>query len=465
MRPQRTLLLSSLAVAAACASSHARAHGSDPGQRVDRPNIVLIIADDCRMLDLGCYGSPDAKTPNIDRLAGEGLKFNSFFQAASMSSPTRQCLLSGLYPVRSGAYPNHTFIREWVVTLPAYLKQAGYRVAAQGKRHYAPLERYPFEYLGGKGTEGDIDIAKVEPFLAEVAGTRDPFFLYLASTEPHTPWTKGDRSQYDAHTLRLPPTLVDTRQTRQQYVNYLAEVTYLDGHIGRIDALLEKYGLSDNTIFIFTSEQGHSFPFAKWTCYDAGVQTGFIVRWKGVIEPGRQTDAICEYVDVTPTLVDIATGKVPDGVDGRSFLPVLKAERDTFKEYTFCLQTSRGIVSGPEYYGIRSVRDSRYRYIRNLTPGATFRCAATTDAVWRSWQQQAGSDGFAASRVKAYQTRPGEELYDVVEDPYQMNNLAGERKYRNVIKRMGRELDRWMAGQGDEGQPTEMEALERQWKK
>ena len=147
-------------------------------QNPKRPNIVLVIADDCRHYDLGCYGSPDAITPNIDRLAAQGLRFERFFQATAMSSPTRHCLLTGLYPVRSGAYPNHTRLDEGVQTLPEYLKEAGYRVALQGKRHIAPIKAFPFEFLSEESLRS-VHPEKIEPFLADVAQTGEPFFLYL----------------------------------------------------------------------------------------------------------------------------------------------------------------------------------------------------------------------------------------------------------------------------------------------
>lgn len=129
---------------------------------------MLVIADDCRHYDLGCYGSPDAITPNIDRLAAQGLRFERFFQATAMSSPTRHCLLTGLYPVRSGAYPNHTRLDEGVQTLPEYLKEAGYRVALQGKRHIAPIKAFPFEFLSEESLRS-VHPEKIEPFLADVA--------------------------------------------------------------------------------------------------------------------------------------------------------------------------------------------------------------------------------------------------------------------------------------------------------
>ena len=426
------------------------------------PNIVLIIADDCRYLDLGCYGSKDAVTPNIDRLAAEGLKFNQFYQATAMSSPTRHCLLTGIYPVRSGAFPNHTFINDGISTLPQYLKEAGYRVALQGKRHIAPITAFPFEYLGIE--DDQVDTESIEPFIADVAGKKEPFFLYIASNDPHSPWTRGDRSFFDANKITLPPYLVDTEKMRENFVNYLAEIQQLDTDVGKIDALVRKYGLEKNTVFIFTSEQGHSFPFAKWTCYDAGLQTAFIIRWEGITKPGTTTDALCEYVDVTPTLVKIAGGKTPKGLDGKSFLHIIKGKATKFKAYAYAVHTTRGIIQGSEYYGIRSIRSNEFSYIMNLTPEAEFRNVVTTgeDEVWQSWLEKAKTDDFAKQQVAKYQRRPAEELYDIVNDPFQLNNIIHDPHYAKEVKVMRAKLIAWMNQQGDKGQITEMKALERQ---
>lgn len=431
------------------------------GTTPKKPNIVLVIADDCRFLDLGCYGSPDAITPNIDRLAAEGVRFTRFFQATAMSSATRHCLLTGLYPVRSGAYPNHTRLNDGVGTLPQYLKQAGYRVALEGKRHIAPIEAFPFEYLSNE-QQRTVYPELIEPFLADVARSGEPFFLYVGSTEPHDPWNKGDQSLWNPDDLTLPCNLVDTPATRKQFRNYLAEINELDNQVGAVDALLHKYGLDENTIFIFTSEQGYSFPFGKWTCYDEGLHTGFVIRWPGTVKPGRVTDAMCEYVDVTPTLVDIAGGKIPEGLDGRSFLPVIKGETDSFKNEVYGIQTSRGIFFGPEYYAIRSIRNERYAYIMNLTPEATFKCMSTNPKKgwWMSWKEKAATDEFARRQVERYQKRPAEELYDIVNDPFQTRNLADDPQYAGEKARMRAKLLQWMESQGDKGQQTEMEALE-----
>lgn len=178
-------------------------------------------------------------------------------------------------------------------------------------------------------------------------------------------------------------------------------------------------------------------------------------------------DAMCEYVDVTPTIVDIAGGKVPEGLDGHSFLPVVKGKAKDFKQEVYAIQTSRGIHAGPEYYGIRSVRNDRFAYILNLTPEAVFKCMSTHPKRnwWISWKEKASTDEFARRQVERYQHRPGEELYDIVSDPFQTRNLADDPQYAGEKAALRAKLLRWMERQGDRGQQTEMEAREHMFHK
>ena len=208
------------------------------------------------------------------------------------------------------------------------------------------------------------------------------------------------------------------------------------------------------------SEQGNSLPFAKWTCYDAGVHSACIVRWPGVVKPGSVSDALVEYVDIVPTFVDIAGGKPQAKVDGESFKPVLTGKKKAHKKYSFSLQTTRGINAGSPYYGIRSVYDGRYRYIVNLTPEATFQNVETKSPLFKEWKSLAETDAHAKAMTTKYQHRPAIELYDVKNDPYCMKNLAEDAKQASTISRLDKELKRWMKDCGDEGQPTEMRAFE-----
>lgn len=422
------------------------------------PNMLLIIADDCTYRDLEVYGG-QAKTPHLNRLADEGMKFTRCFQAAPMCSPTRHCLYSGLYPVKSGAYPNHTMAYDWVKSIAHYLQTAGYSTHLSGKRHINPRSVFPFEYSGKNNNPDPQAFAEV---LKRSGETNEPFLFIAASNEPHTPWNKGDASQYPPESLQLPPVLADSPDTRAGFSKYLAEITYFDSQVGDLVELLDRSPLSDNTLVIVLSEQGNSYPFAKWTCYEAGLQSGCVVRWPGKVKAGTTSDALIEYVDVVPTFLEAAGIARPDILDGRSFLPILTGAATTHKSHVFGLQTTRGIINGSEHYGIRSVRDQRFRYIRNLTPEATFQNAATKDPTFQSWKRMAAEGNAHAERlVHNYQHRPAEELYDCEKDPWNQKNLVSDPEHADRLEKLRSELDAWMEQQGDEGQATEMKALER----
>lgn len=428
--------------------------------RATPPNFLLIIADDCTQRDMEVYGGP-AKTPHLNKLAAEGLKFTRCFQAAPMCSPTRHCLYTGLYPVKSGAYPNHTMAHDWVKSIAGYLQSTGYTTHLSGKTHIQPKSVFPFEYSTLAG-ENNPDPKVFDQVLASSRQSGKPFLFIAASNEPHTPWNKGDPSVYPPASLKLPPVLADTPETRADFSKYLAEITYFDGQVGDLVGRLDRSGLGDNTFVLVLGEQGNSFPFAKWTCYDAGLQSACLARWPGQVKPGGVSDALVEYVDVVPTFLEAAGLERPDILDGRSFLPVLTGAATTDKSHVFGLQTTRGIINGSDHYGIRSVRDARHRYIRNLTPDAVFQNAATADPVFESWKRLAETgDANAASLVRDYQHRPAEELYDTESDPWNRRNLIDDPALAGVRDALRAKLDAWMQQQGDEGQATEMKALER----
>ncbi|MDA8975575.1 sulfatase [Akkermansiaceae bacterium] len=421
----------------------------------ERPNVIYIMADDCTFRDLGCYGG-QAKTPHIDQLATQGMLFERCFQAAPMCSPTRHNIYTGLYPVKSGAYPNHTFVKEGTKSLSHYLKPLGYRVALSGKTHISPRDIFKFEY-SAKGNNPDM--AVIESLMVESKEKGTPFCLLACSNEPHAPWDKGDASQYPPAKVELPSNLVDTPETREGYSKYLAEITYYDQQVGDVLALLKKHGLAENTLVVVTSEQGSEFPFAKWTCYDAGLQSAMIARWPGKIAAGKKSKAMVEYVDLCPTFIEVAGGKIPEGLDGKSFLPVLKGEKQEHKKHVFGMMTTRGIINGSEHYGIRSVRSETHKLIVNLTPDVEFRNIAMKTPFFLSWEALAKKgDARAIYLVNRFKRRPAIELYNVVTDPLETKNIAGKEENSEIIKSLRKELNEWMLEQGDLGQATEMDA-------
>lgn len=429
---------------------------------IAKPNFVFVLADDLSYFDIGPYGG-QAYTPNMDSLAREGMLFNNCFQAAPTCSPTRHNIFTGQSPFKTGAYPNHTFANPGTQSIVHYLEPLGYRVAMSGKTHIRPQSVFPFEYLS-KGNNPDFKA--VDSFLKSCVDSGAPFCLFLTSNEPHAPWDKGDASRYPPKELELPYTWVDTPETRDAYSRYLAETTYFDDQVGEALSLIDKYGLGDNTVFIATTEQGSSFPHAKWTLYDAGLHTGFIVRWPGVIEAGSTSDALIEYSDIVPTFVEIAGGK-PDPIwDGKSLVPLFRGETDHHKDYVFSEMTTKGIINAPEHFGIRSARSLKFKYIWNFTPDVKFENVVTISedtkwgesTVFNSWKRKGQYDPDAAEKVRRYHYRPEEELYFIDEDYHEWNNLADNPDYADIKRGLRKALVAWMRKVGDEGQQSEIEA-------
>lgn len=430
-----------------------------PAFAEDFPNIVFINADDLTYTDLSLYGG-QAKTPNFERLAAEGMTFSHCFQAAPMCSPTRHNLYTGIYPVKTGAYPNHTFAKEGTKSIVHHLQPHGYRVALSGKRHISPESVFPFEYSGKKNNP---DMEAIEKLMAESQENGNPFCLFACSNEPHTPWNLGDSSQYPPEEIKLPTYLIDTPETREAYSNYLAEITYYDGQVGQILDLLEKHGLAENTIVMLSSEQGNSMPFAKWTLYDPGIRTALIARWPGEIAAASKTAAMVEYVDVVPTLLDAVGVESVSEMDGKSFLSVLKGEAKEHKTHVYGIMTTKGIINGSDAYGIRSVRSREYQLIYNLTPETEFTNACTKSPEFQSWIRRAeAGKKRAAKLVNHYQQRPGIELYATNKPWHNWNNLAESEDHAEILAQLQQSLDAWMSEQGDLGQATEASANDHQ---
>ena len=419
------------------------------------PNLLIIVADDLSYLDLGFRGNTQVATPNIDRLAKEGTCFTRAFTGTAMCAPMRQQMLTGIFPIRNGAYPNHSSIKPGIKTWPTYFAEMGYRVALLGKRHFGPPEAFPFEFLN-KNAEDVLNFGALEDFLRKRTG--DPFCVFVTSHQPHAPHTLGDPSRHPPGAVRLPPNWVDTPETRNTFSNYLAEVEYLDGEVGQCLGILERSGAAANTISMFCSEQGIGMPFAKWTCYDLGLRQTVVVRWPGKVKAGASTEAMVEGVDWLPTLMEAAGGRAPEGIDGRSCLPVLLGRKSTHAEHVYGVHTTRGIINGSDCYPVRSIRTERYKLILNLKHEAEFRCVIMNEreGYWNSWLERAKTDARAKGIVERYTRRPAVELYDVGNDPFEQTNLAGRPQHARLIDELSAKLRAWMEQQGDRGVETEM---------
>ena len=450
----RRTFLGGLATAAAMPLANLAAKRRRP---MDRPNFLLIIADDATYLDLSVYGGRNVATPNIERLASQGVVFNNAFLAMAMCNPCRTELYTGLYPACNGSCWNHSAARKGTRSIVHYLRDLGYRVGIAGKTHVGPPASFPFEKVPGmvgncchrnpkSSTRG------VRQFIAR--DDRQPFCLVVGLIHPHCPWTVGDPSRFDLAKLDLPPNLADTKATRRDFAKYLAEIEVLDREVGQILKVLDESGQADNTLVLFTSEQGAQFPGCKWTNYNTGVHTALIARWPGRIRPGRRTDALVQYADILPTLIEAAGGDPQAGdFDGTSFLPVLLGRTERHRRYAYFMHNN--IPEGPPY-PIRAVTDGTWHYIRNLAPDAIYiekHMMGQTQwhDYWLSWLFEATFDERTRRLVNRFLHRPPEELYRLDKDPYELTNLAGEPTHADVQKRLSAELDRWMEAQGDPG--------------
>ena len=427
-----------------------------------QPNVLVILADDCTFSDLPLYGGQNARTPNLDRLGAEGLVFNRAYVSSAMCQPCRAELYSGQFPLRNGCAWNHSASRPGTRSLPHHLGALGYRVGIAGKVHVLPAASYPFEDVPGfdgncvRNPTQAHDLEGVRAFMTR--RQEQPFCLVVGLTEPHVPWVMGDASAYPPAKLKLPPTLVDTPKTRQDFAAYLAEITYMDQQVGEILAVVDQSGLGDSTLVLFSSEQGSQFPGNKWTCWDTGLHTALVARWPGRVPAGKRSDAVVHYADLLPTLVELAGGKETlADVDGLSFAAVLRGERDTHRKLAYGAHNN--IPEGPAY-PVRTVTDGEWRYIRNLTPDELFiekhlmgiqGTGGLNNPYWATWVSNTWDRPKAYRLVKRYMMRPAEELYHTAQDPFEMTNLADAPEHQAVKARLSVELDRWMVSQGDPG--------------
>ena len=442
------------------------------GKAPQRPNYLVIAADDCTFNDLPAYGGKNAATPNIDRLASKGMLFNRAYVSSAMCQPCRSELYTGLYPMRNGCAWNHSACRPDITSMPHHLKSRGYRVGITGKVHVQPEKVFPFTKV--RGFDGNCVRVPTRPHNVDrirrfMQGTPDqPFCLVVALVEPHIPWVMGDAAKYPPEKLILPANIADTPRTREDFSRYLAEISYMDGQVGEILDTLEASGQADNTLVIFTSEQGSQFPGCKWTNWDTGLHTAMIARWPGKVRAGKRTDALVQYADVLPTLVDAAGGSESEhDYDGKSFLGVLTGKKSTHRDFVYGMHNN--IPEGPAY-PIRTISDGKYRYIRNLSPDEIYiekhlmgkqDDGGLNNPYWETWVGDSWDAPGIYNLVKRYLRRPAEELYHTAKDPFEMTNLANDPASADIKKRLSIELDRWMSEQADPGAPLDtLEALE-----
>lgn len=434
-------------------------------QNAVKPNVIIIMADDLDSRQLSCYGGQNIKTPHIDRLAQEGMKFNNLHASETMCVPTRASLFTGLYPARHGSYQNHKAVYKNTKSIGHYLGDLGYRVGLTGKNHsIKPTSVFPFEIIKGfepncVAPTDDYTLDGVKDFISK---KNAPYCLFVMSINPHAPWTVGDPSEFNPDKLKLPPHWVDTRESRLEFCKYLAEVRRLDNQVGDILKTLKETGQDKNTLVIFLGEQGPQFPGGKWTLYNYGAKSSMIARLYGKIKPGSQTDALVQFEDVTPTLIDLAGGKPLNNLDGKSFRNVLTGKSDLHRDYAYGIHNN--IPEGPAF-PMRSIRDARYKLILNLTPDKEYYIkysmnTANKNLVWTSWMKKAENDSGAKGLTDRIVNHPAIEFYDLLKDPSELTNLGTDPAYQKMIGKHQSKLYAWMKQQGDTGADMDKEIAE-----
>jgi uncharacterized sulfatase len=430
------------------------------------PNIVVFVADDLGANDIGPYGNRVVRTPNLDRLADDGILFSEAFASSPTCSPSRASLHTGMMPFRNGAHANHTGIKQGVKTLPSYMKELGYRVALAGKYHIGPKESYPYELIHKTnvpepGHMGDgvlwtnLNMSPVDGWLSKAASQEDPFMLVVNDHSPHVIWP--EEAEYRPSEIDIPSRHIDTEETRKARARYYTDITKMDSNVGKLLASLDKHGLQENTVVIFTSDQGPQWAFGKWNVYDYGLKVPLIVRWPSVVKGGTDSDALVSLVDLLPTMVDMAGGtppSKPEQIDGTSFLPVLLNQSDEHRQMVYGSHTGDGTMNRSP---MRMLRTKRYKYILNLAPDIRYKThmdqAKDHDGgrtYWPSWVERSYTSEHAASILWRYHNRPDEELYDIMNDPKETNNLAEDPHYKELLEKFRDHMDQWRNQQGDQ---------------
>jgi N-sulfoglucosamine sulfohydrolase len=421
-----------------------------------RPNIILIVSDDHGREALGCYGNPVIHTPNLDRLAQTGARFTNSFCTTASCAASRSVILTGLYNHTNGTYGHthgchHFACFDDVVTLPALLNAGRYRTGRAGKKHYAPESIYPFQWHCPEGFGRD-DVGMAEACRAFIEGD-EPFFLYWCSFDPHRaglvedhplrPNSFGNPSQsfpgdkeqpYAEDEVIVPPFLSNTPEVRAEVAQYYQSISRLDRGIGRLIDILEETGKYEDTVILYISDNGAAFPEAKTTLYEPGMCLPCIVRSPQHSGTGLANDGLITWADIAPTVLDFAgLYQNPEQFHGKSFAGILDRESpEDWRDEVYAAHTFHEITN---YYPMRVIRTHRFKFIWNIAWKLDYSFASD---LWASisWQGALRDDltHFGARTVDAYIHRPRFELYDLENDPDEIDNLAERPEYAELVE-------------------------------
>jgi arylsulfatase A-like enzyme len=413
----------------------------------DKPNIIYIIADDVGWNDLGCYGSKVAHTPNIDRIAKEGIMFGNAFLTASSCSPSRCSIITGRYPHNTGAAELHTPLPMDQIPFPLLLQEAGYYTVQSGKSHFGQAalrcfdQAYEMAEAGVGGEERWVKCLQERP--------RDrPFFAWFAAIDAHRDWQFNDRGITPSpDQIIVPPYLVDCTATRQDLSSYHHEISRWDYYVGQVLREVEDQGISDNTVVIIMSDNGMPFPRAKTRVYDSGMKTPLIIKWPGIITQGIESKRLVSAVDLAPTIIDIAGISMPSYFQGKSFKSLLKDPDLPFRKFVYSEHNWHDYEAHE-----RMIRSDNFLYVKNNRPNLSNGGPADSK---RSLSQAALDSvrelgQLTAAQIDNFMTpRAAEELFDLNSDPDQLWNLASKSSLQDTLSYYREQLNFWVKKTGD----------------
>jgi N-sulfoglucosamine sulfohydrolase len=415
----------------------------------EKPNIVVFIADDLGWEESSPYGNPNIYTPNIQKLADEGIRFDNFYLTASSCSPSRSSLLSGLYPHNTGAMNLNEDMKPDILLFPELLRDAGYYTMLIGKSHGTnnPEIKAKFDVLQKADWNkpwimGDMWLTAIKESPKE-----KPFFLWAASIDPHYPFYQGEHPhKHKPEDVVLPPYYPNIPEMREELAAYYDEIGRFDQHVGMVISELEKQGILDNTLIFILSDNGRPFPQAKTRVNKQGLKSPFIVWYPKLIKPSA-TQSLASAIDLAPTILDICNIEKPEVMPGESLLPTFKNPDVEIRRYAFG-EHNWHVFKAFE----RCVITKEHIYIKNWLPhlpnlpvgeNQSYPSVQKMKAMYDSGiLKDEYADCFVAPR-------PGEELFDVVKDSHCMNNLASRKKSQKVLNQFQNALTVWMQETND----------------
>ena len=403
-----------------------------------KPNLIFYLADDQDKYDYGCYGNEKIHTSAVDRLAREGLMFEQAFTAQAICAPSRSQLYTGNYPLKNGCFLNHIQVKSDQKAISSYLQELGYEVILAGKSHVNPASVFDWDRSWKpQGKEGAVRPAlPLDSISSYFKQAHKPFCMFITSDYPHGPYKKTAEGEsenfkfypFNAEKKNVPGAIKDLAG---YYLNVKEDNSQLELVLNWVDEYLD-----ENTLFIYSADHGKS---GKFTVYDRGLNVPFIVRWPGVTTAGSKTEVMIHYTDVLPTFIQIAGGSVPDDVDGKSFLQVLGGYNEEIHEYVYGVQSNQNILAA-KVFPSRTIRSKKYKYIRNFN---------SLEVVENNYGDNEYVNAFIRRGAEAFSDTPFEELYDIENDPFELNNLAKLDKFSKVKETMVEEMYHWMKAQGD----------------